>query len=453
MTATPILVPRRADGGHRDHVWRWLRAELERDLPGFPIVEGHHELGPFSRSAALNRAAREAPPWREAIVLDADTYVNPDQLRRAVRRARKTGRLTYAFDELHALDRPGTLQVLDGYRRSWSRFVKWSRPARIAHSSALVVPREAWDAVGGFDELFEGWGFEDVAFRRAVNGLHGPELRVEGPAWHLWHPRSSHKVDEDELVQSARERGARYKRADPAELEVLVAEARRARARTVVVLMANGRREYLEKTLPGLRRLLGDPYVECLVVHDDSGDADFRAWLLGELHFADLDVELVTTDRVGYGGAMASAWSAAARAGCPLIFWLEEDFVLGDVPLAAMADLLEQRGELVQVVLKRQAWYPRELRAGGFLEGTPGVFVDVADPVPHVEHRAFFSVNPTLFRAELLARPWPRTKGSEATFGKELLADQPHRRFALWGSTSSPPAVEHVGAERVGHGY
>lgn len=452
--ATPILVPRRAGDPHRDELWRWLRSHLERDLPDFPIVEGHDDVGAFNRSAALNRAARSAPPWTEAIVLDADTYVRPEQLRRAVTVARSSGRLTYAFDELHALTAAGTEQVLGGYRRSWEPLKKWTRPGRLCASSAFVVPRALWDDVGGFDELFEGWGWEDVAFRRMATTLGGHELEVPGPAWHLWHPRSAHKSESDPLMAAARARGERYKRGDALELDLLRSESVRARARTVVVLMANGRRSYLERTLPGLYRLLEHELVERLIVHDDSADRDFRRWLLEELdRHSRITPELVTTDRAGYGGAMASAWAAARSTGLPLVFWLEEDFLLDDVPLEQMAELLEARPELAQVVLKRQAWYRGEVKAGGMIERFPGRWADVDEPYPHVEHRIFFSVNPTLFRSELLDRPWPKTAGSEATFGRELLFDEPHRKFALWGSSSSPPAVEHIGKERAGHGY
>lgn len=451
--ATPILVPRRAGDPHRDRLWAWVRSHLERDLPDFPIVEGHDDVGAFCRSAALNRAARSAPPWTEAIVLDADTYVRPEQLRRAVAVARSSGRLTYAFDELHALTAAGTEQVLGGYRRSWEPLKKWTRPGRLCASSAFVVPRELWDRVGGFDELFEGWGWEDVAFRRMATALGGHELEVPGPAWHLWHERSRHKVEQDELLEAARARGERYKRGNAAELELLRAEHVRARARTVVVLMVNGRRSYLERTLPGLRRLLEHELVDALVVHDDSADLAFREWLWAELDDVDVHQRFATTERAGYGGAMASAWAAARATGNPLVFWLEEDFVLDDVPLEQMAELLEARPELVQVVLKRQAWYRRERKAGGLLERFDAGWRDVDDPYPHVEHRLFFSVNPTLFRSELLDRPWPRTPGSEATFGRELLQAEPHRLFALWGSSSSSPAVEHIGEERAGHGY
>lgn len=450
--ATPILVPRRAGDPHRDRVFRWLRARLELELPDCPIVEGHHERGPFSRSAALNRAAREAPPWDVALILDGDTHVDPRQVREALELARETGRLVYAFEDLHALTYAGTEAVLEGFRGYWGRWTKWTKER--SPSSALAVPRELWDAVGGFDERFAGWGWEDVAFRRQANELGGDELRVPGAGWHLWHPRSPARDPRRAEYRAAEELGARYKRAGSIELEELRLEAKRARARTAVVLMANGRRSYLERTLPGLFRLLEHELVERLIVHDDSGDRDFRRWLLEELDRGSrLVPELVTTDRAGYAGAMASAWEAAARTELPLVFWLEEDFVLEDVPLEGMAELLEARPELAQVVLRRQPWYPRERRAGGLLEVFPGSFVDVDVPVPHVEHEVFFSVNPTLFRAELLARPWPGVKGSEKVFGDELLRDQPHRRFAFWDSSSSPPAVEHIGEERAGHGY
>lgn len=449
--ATPILVPRRAGDPHRDRLWAWLRGRLELELPDCPIIEGHHELGAFNRSAALNRAAREAPPWTEAIILDADTYVDAPQVLEAIRAARGTGRLVYPFEDLTALTFAGTEGVLEGYRGSWGKWAKWTKER--SPSSALVVPRELWDRVGGFDERFSGWGWEDVAFRRQANELGGHELRVPGKAWHLWHPLSPARDPKRAEYRAAQELGERYKRAGSIELEELRLEARRARAGVVVVLLTNGRREYLEQTLEGTHRLLEQALVERLIVHDDSGDEDFRAWLLEA--FAGVDLELVTTERVGFGGAMRSAWGAAAATECPLVFWLEEDFVLEHVPLAAMADLLERRGELAQVVLRRQSWYPRELRAGGLLESRGGaeVFHDVDEPYPHVEHRAFWSSNPSLFRAEMLARTWPITKGSEKTFGTELVRDQPHRRFAFWGSSSSAPATEHVGVERTGHGY
>ena len=61
-----------------------------------------------------------------------------------------------------------------------------------ACSSAVVVTRKTWDAVGGFDERFVGWGWEDVAFRCAVETVTGRELtKIASTCWHLFHITSS----------------------------------------------------------------------------------------------------------------------------------------------------------------------------------------------------------------------------------------------------------------------
>jgi hypothetical protein len=44
--------------------------------------------------------------------------------------------------------------------------------------------------MGGFDERFVGWGFEDMAFQATIVGLYGHE-RIEGDVYHLWHDRST----------------------------------------------------------------------------------------------------------------------------------------------------------------------------------------------------------------------------------------------------------------------
>jgi hypothetical protein len=64
--------------------------------------------------------------------------------------------------------------------------------ARIWHSNpnsvggCVVVSYETWRAVGGWDERFIGWGFEDTAFWAAVDTLFGT-VRHEGTLFDLWH--------------------------------------------------------------------------------------------------------------------------------------------------------------------------------------------------------------------------------------------------------------------------
>lgn len=51
----------------------------------------------------------------------------------------------------------------------------------------LVVSRDGWDRVGGYDERFVGWGHEDSVFNIALL-LKAAWDRIPGSAWHLWHP-------------------------------------------------------------------------------------------------------------------------------------------------------------------------------------------------------------------------------------------------------------------------
>lgn len=169
-----VLVPRRADGGQRDRVWRWLKPRLPT---AWPVVEGHHDDGgPFNRSAAINRAAAEAGAWDVAIVNDADCYVPHAQLELAVR----TESMTVAFDEYCYLSQAGTEDVLAG--GDLRPAVEFSDSGLGA--SPFAITRDLWDRVGGFDEGFVGWGYEDNDFEWRVGNVD----RIPGPMFHLWHP-------------------------------------------------------------------------------------------------------------------------------------------------------------------------------------------------------------------------------------------------------------------------
>src|SRR5690606_4174279 len=57
----------------------------------------------------------------------------------------------------------------------------------------LVVHRRVFVEVGGWDAGFDGgWGFEDVAFARALRTL-SDTARLDGRLWHLWHPTAKEK--------------------------------------------------------------------------------------------------------------------------------------------------------------------------------------------------------------------------------------------------------------------
>jgi hypothetical protein len=197
--STVLLVPRRDDGGHRDALWKWARARWERYFPDVPIFEGHHVEGPFNRSAAVNTAARLAGSWDLGIVIDSDILVRVTQLRAAIERARETGRVTWAHRRWRGISEEWTDSLIRHETDLGAEIdeldidVLVERTNPISWSCCVVIPRRVWDDMGGFDERFIGWGFEDMAFKSLVQGLYGWE-RIEGDVIHLWHPRSEERI-------------------------------------------------------------------------------------------------------------------------------------------------------------------------------------------------------------------------------------------------------------------
>jgi hypothetical protein len=207
------LVPRRADGGHRDRLWDFARRWWLNDHPG-PIIEGLHEVGPFNRSAALNNAAAQAGEWDVAVIIDADIIANPDAVRTAVHVAAATGRMVVSHNERVMLNKVGTDKVLGGYRGPWRVRPMVERVYTDSVSCCVAVPRPLWDDIGGFDERFVGWGHEDSAFEVAAETFTGkPLVRLASELYHLWHPLAPEAAKDSPTRAANRARMEQYRAA------------------------------------------------------------------------------------------------------------------------------------------------------------------------------------------------------------------------------------------------
>lgn len=215
------------------------------------------------------------------------------------------------------------------------------------------------------------------------------------------------------------------------------------------VVMTDGRRDCIAESIPTLRKL--GPFSR-RVIHDDSGDPEYRAWLMAE--FPDFEL-IVTPSRSGFGGAYASMFRHMAAAVEPFLFVTEDDFVFHRyVDLTTVADTLTRHPHLVQLALRRQAWSDAEIAAGGVVEQHPDDYTECSDAgAQWLEHTRFFTTNPSMYRRTLCERGWPTGQNSEGRFGIALREEHPDARFAFWGSRQSGEWVHHIGHERVGTGY
>jgi len=184
-----ILVPYRAGDVRRELLWRLIRARYETFMPQAEIVACDDDGGtPFSRAIALNRAAERAS-GEVFCLTDSDTWLDPANLD-----VDTSERWWRPWNVKVKLGPSATERILDlGARWDGTITEQDSRTAETRNTfwaaAPVVVPRAMFEAVGGFDPGFRGWGAEDEAFGLALRALFGQPRRREGTAIHLYHPR------------------------------------------------------------------------------------------------------------------------------------------------------------------------------------------------------------------------------------------------------------------------
>lgn len=528
-----LLVPWRTDEGPRAAAWALCRRRWEAIAPDWPIYEGESPDGPFQRSAAINDASERAGSWDVAVIIDADVLLPAANVREAVRRASTTGRVTWAHRRWRELTREATERLVgpkgDLYapgalggpieETEFDAVDRWGKPMldlivaktnALSWSCCIAIRRDAWDAVGGFDERFVGWGHEDAAFMSATGALVGWDRVDEGDVLNLWHPRLpgagradvvTHKTYTPQALANGR-LGMRYMvalrrdhgltdRPDASTAEVLARDianlrkqdaqfasqqlaaerrrwdewwptipelvdgARLARAGTVTVVVHTGgdpanwptRRDYLARSLTSLSGQVSGPIVQ-RVVYDCWADPAIRAEI--ERVASPLGFYVVGPERpVDFTASMQALWGyLRKRATGDYIFQAEDDFTYDrPVDLAAMTTVLRREPKLAQLALLRDPCYQDERETGGIL-GWPAPAFTFREG--WYEHRQFFTLNPSLFRRSLTDRPWPSGRHSETLFGKSLFGDR-SIRAAFWGAGEQ--WITHIGEVRAGTGY
>lgn len=227
-----------------------------------------------------------------------------------------------------------------------------------------------------------------------------------------------------------------------------------AEGTVLLLVMTDGRRDCIEQTIPSaLDNLLGQTGGR--IIYDDSGDDSYRWWLAERFGPDGFEVIHHPAGRQGFGGAIRAAWRHVALRHESFVFHLEDDFVFNrPVPLGSMMEIMEAAPRLAQLALRRQPWNDNERAAGGIIEQHPDAYADRSCCQEHawLEHRQFFTTNPSLYRRSLCLGGWPDADHSEGVFSHQLFED-PELRCGFWGARESGEWVTHIGHQRAGTGY
>lgn len=199
-----LLVPFRTDNARRAETWHWLERYWHYELPGAEIIIGTDDHPSFSKTSAVNGAAKKAT-GDVFVVLDADCYISGDvvlQCAENIRKERaKNRRLWYMpYRSFYRLTDSASRVVIESDPEIPPRF--FANPPHVSQTAnqtgsvnghwfgALIqiMPREAFESTGGMDTRFHGWGGEDVAFMHAVDTLYCKHRTSNNGVIHLWHP-------------------------------------------------------------------------------------------------------------------------------------------------------------------------------------------------------------------------------------------------------------------------
>lgn len=207
-----FIIPFREADEHRQRAFKWNLQRLAALYPDAQICIGTDDTPNFNRAAARNNAIRQAECQYVASV-DADTVWNPETLELALAGLENDAHWVLPYTEYRALDDASTARVLalepDAHicqgDYDYERVKSVDDDDLYPPVSGLTVfRREDLYKIGGFDESFVGWGFEDTAFWITADRILGPHVRLHGSIYHLWHPRGDADVHQPHYQENWR---------------------------------------------------------------------------------------------------------------------------------------------------------------------------------------------------------------------------------------------------------
>ena len=177
-----VGVPWRGGDPWRERSFRYVCDHLHAcGLTALPADSGDDK---FSRAASRNTAVRHGASADVVFLHDADMVLPSEAYHEAAELALGTEEMVVAFRHYRPLDRATTEQVLDGADPFTATpvdvFTDFSVGGVIA-----ITPSAYW-RLGGQDERYVDWGYEDSDFARRAERLSAIH-RVDHPGVHLWH--------------------------------------------------------------------------------------------------------------------------------------------------------------------------------------------------------------------------------------------------------------------------
>lgn len=227
MTTAVIIPASTQDDAHRTAARHWVMRRYAALHPTLPVTVAMQLGGPWRKADAVNPTI-EAVDADVLVIADGDSFTPAEQLDDAVASV-ASGRYPWATPatQVRRLTEDASRVVLDSDPGAdpdpASRTVRCH--SLLPGGGIVVVRRDVWLDVGGYDPRFVGWGGEDYCLGCALRALSGTyAAKQAGVMWHLWHPPAPSNgglLPDESAALAARYREAKH---DPALMRGLLAE-------------------------------------------------------------------------------------------------------------------------------------------------------------------------------------------------------------------------------------
>jgi glycosyltransferase involved in cell wall biosynthesis len=188
MEKISLIIPYKSDHGRRDFVWPFIQMRYQELFPEVEICLGsdNHEL--FCKARAVNEAAQKAT-GDIFVLIDAEVIFDPGLLQRISTMIRLHPWII-PFTEAYRLTKDATDRLIEEGLPAKFLVVESDIEYRqsVPGGYMNVMTRSCFEKVGGMDERFQGYGYEDMAFALSLDTICGQHYRMKEIIYHLWHP-------------------------------------------------------------------------------------------------------------------------------------------------------------------------------------------------------------------------------------------------------------------------
>lgn len=201
-----IVIPFASEDPHRIRALSFVRGHLAKLFP-WPQFVGKTRGEHYSRAAAINHVVESLPPEIDLLLFnDADTLVPPGQIQSAVLQARQEPGIVRAYTLYRRVSREYTekARYVADILNAPPEAIEWEQDNAVSHG-CLALRRSDFEAAGGYDPRFRAY-MDDCAFDIVLAAISPNFRRVEGPLYHMWHPRIEPVASDDELYYGRYER-------------------------------------------------------------------------------------------------------------------------------------------------------------------------------------------------------------------------------------------------------